>query len=157
MNAQDNILVQVLKHDLINKLNVITSGAKVIIRDYDNQEKLLRNAWRVLNSSESIHQMFLNAIALLSNEKLAVELISPNEIFSSSVFFDDQRIEIGSLHSERIKTNKYAMAEVFENLVKNSFRANAKKITINSYISGKELVFVFSDDGDGMAKNLGYS
>lgn len=127
--------------------------ARVILRDYENEEKVRRNAKRIVEQAQATLEISINSLAIMAGNPLKSSVLSLEKIFEGTKFGSDKRVEIfnGSIE---ITVNKFALVEVLENLVQNAFKANATKVEISCEEIENYSIIQVKDNGSGISSDV---
>lgn len=155
-------LAGMVGHDLRNPLTGITGAAyylkmKTTAKLNDREREMLETIEKAIAHSNKI----INDLLEYSREiRLELSETEPKSLLSEalSLIAIPKNIQVRDLTEKepQVKVDKEKIRRVFVNIAKNAFEAmpDGGELTVKSLKEGENVVFVFSDTGTGMSKDV---
>jgi signal transduction histidine kinase len=152
-----------LVHDLANPLTVLICYASLLSDeaaegdqvDQRQSSKLAEYATIVKKAAEYCHQLAEDwrHASRQAADYIEIDLVKLVEEVKQVVFFNSAAINTAGLHEAKVRGSKTDLTRVLQNLLRNSFEANAGSIALDfTKLDEGGIRLTVTDDGDGMSE-----
>jgi signal transduction histidine kinase len=150
-----------LVHDLNNPLTVVIGYAALMGEearavapiDPARGKKLLEYASMIERAAEYCHHLADNwrQASKKSADFSPVDLVAIVHDVRQVILFSNAAIRVSGLQSATVRGSRFELMRVFQNLLKNSLEAGAKRVSVEVSQSGPNYELVITDNGSGMS------
>jgi signal transduction histidine kinase len=153
-----------LVHDLNNPLTVVIGYATLLIEearsvakfDPERSQKLQDYASMVERAAEYCHHLSENwrQASKKTADYTTLDLVTVVRDVRQVIFFGNAAIQLSGLTAAKIRGSKFELMRIFQNLLKNSLEAGAKRVDVVFARVGETIEMTITDNGAGMAGEL---
>lgn len=149
-----------LVHDLNNPLTVVIGYSALMVEeahklaqhDPELGKRMADYAVIVEKAAEYCHHLSENwrTASKKTAEFTLIDLVAIAQEVKNVIFFGSPAVQITGRPDAWIKGSKYEIMRIFQNLLKNSLEAGAKRVVADFCESAGKLAVMVADDGPGM-------
>lgn len=145
-----------ISHEIKNPLAVLK--AYIDIFDYNDKEKTKRYI-KIISGEIDKMLLLLQDFLLVNKDNINFDIMDVNLLLEelSKSLFDLHKLKVElNIDDEEIYINGdyNRLTQVLTNMVKNSYEANASKVSIKSYLNQHNVIIEVIDNGEGISKSL---
>lgn len=145
-----------ISHEIKNPLAVLK--AYIDIFDYNDIEKTKRYI-KIISVEIDKMLLLLQDFLLVNKDNINFDIMDVNLLLEelSNSLFDLHKLKVElNIEDEEIYINGdfNRLTQVLTNMVKNSYEANASKVSIKSYLNQHNVIIEVIDNGEGISKSL---
>ena len=145
-----------ISHEIKNPLAVLK--AYIDIFDYNDKEKTKRYI-KIISGEIDKMLLLLQDFLLVNKDNINFDIMDVNLLLEelSKSLFDLHKLKVElNIDDEEIYINGdyNRLTQVLTNMVKNSYEANASKVSIKSYLNQHNVIIEVIDNGEGIGKSL---
>jgi len=145
-----------ISHEIKNPLAVLK--AYIDIFDYNDIEKTKRYI-KIISGEIDKMLLLLQDFLLVNKDNINFDIMDVNLLLEelANSLFDLHKLKVElNIEDEEIYINGdfNRLTQVLTNMVKNSYEANASKVSIKSYLNQHNVIIEVIDNGEGISKSL---